>query len=325
MFFFFASYNEKKTICGAVSMKRFFSGLILSLLLLYLFSHPSDGFLAAQSGLDLWFHTLIPTLLPTMIFSNLLIQLDLVQGLVRVAAPVTARLFRLSACGTYALVIGFLCGFPMGAKTVSDLFRSGRLSREEASYLLPFVNNISPMFLINVVIMQTMRRTSFLLPTLLIVYGSPLIYGILANQAFRRRLSGAEYKKQTSKIQIRFELIDACIMNAVFTVLKMGSYVILFSILSHILQTVPIPSRFVQSLLVGSMELTNGISFVGTQALPFRQTYFLLCILSVWGGLCALAQTKSVVASDLVPFGSYLKARIVICLIACLLAACFLL
>lgn len=307
-------------------MKRFLSGLILSLLLIYLFSHPSDGFLAAQSGLYLWFHTLIPTLLPTMIFSNLLIQLDLVQSLVRIIAPLMARLFRLSTYGTYALLIGFLCGFPMGAKTISDLLRNGQISKEEASYLLPFVNNISPMFLINVVIMQTIQNSSFLLPTLFIVYGSPLIYGILTNQKFRRQspFFDGGYKKQASKIQIRFEMIDACIMNAVFTVLKMGSYVILFSILSHIIQSLPITNRLFQSFLVGSMELTNGIAFVGTQTLPFRQTYFLLCIVSVWGGFCALAQTKSVLSSDLFSIRAYIKARIIICLIACLLIACFL-
>lgn len=232
-------------------MKRFFSALLLFTLLFYLFSHPSDAFAAAQSGLHLWFDTLIPTLLPTMIFSNLLIQLDLVQCFVRFLSPITARLLHLSTYGTYALFIGFLCGFPMGAKTIYDLQKNGQLSKEEASYLLPFVNNVSPMFLINIVVFQIIKDSSYLLPTLLIVYGAPIIYGILTNQIYRQKISLADtvYKKQASKIQVHFELIDACIMNAVFTILKLGSYVILFSILSRLIQSFPTPHMFLQSFL----------------------------------------------------------------------------
>lgn len=308
-------------------MKRFFSALVLFLLLFYLFSQPANAFLAAQSGLYLWFETLIPTLLPMMIFSNLLIQLDFAQYLVRFFAPLTARLLHLSTYGTYALLIGFLCGFPMGAKTISDLTKNGQLSNEEAAYLLPFVNNVSPMFLMNVIVLQTLKDSSYLLPTLLIVYGSPIIYGLVTNQRFRKKnpLPDAAYKKQASKIQIRFELIDACIMNAVFTILKLGSYVILFSILSRLIQSLPTAHILSQALLVGSMELTNGISFIGAQPVPFPQKYFLLCLVSVWGGFCALAQTQSVLSSGALSIGAYLKARLVICLIACFLVLCFLL
>lgn len=308
-------------------MKRFFSALTLFVLLFYLFSHPSDAFAAAQSGLHLWFDTLIPTLLPMMIFSNLLIQLDLVHCLVRFLCPLTSRLLCLSTYGTYALIIGFLCGFPMGSKTISDLSKNGQLSDAEASYLLPFVNNVSPMFLINVTVLQTMRDARYLVPTLLIVYGAPMIYGILTNQSFRKKMppTGAVYKKQTSKIQIRFELIDACIMNAVFTILKLGCYVILFSILSRLIQSLPFQDVWLPAFLVGSIELTNGITFIGAQDFPFAQKYFLLCLTCVWGGLCALAQTQSVLASNALSIRSYLKARILICMIACLLTVCFLL
>ncbi len=307
-------------------MKRFFSALFLFTLLFYLFSHPSDAFAAAQSGLHLWFDTLIPTLLPAMIFSNLLVQLDLVQCLVRFLSPITARLLHLSTYGTYALLIGFLCGFPMGAKTISDLQKNGHLSREEASYLLPFVNNVSPMFLMNIVVFQTIKDSSYLLPTLLIVYGAPVIYGILTNQRYRQKVSSVDmvYKKQASKIQVRFELIDACIMNAVFTILKLGSYVILFSILSRLIQSFPTAHMFLQSFFVGSMELTNGIAFIHTQPLPFPQKYFFLCVICVWGGFCALAQTQSVLSSDSLSISAYIKARIFICFIACLLTCCFL-
>ena len=307
-------------------MKRFLSALLLFALFFYVFSHPSDAFIAAQSGLHLWFDTLIPTLLPTMIFSNLLIQLDLVKYLVRFFSPVTSRLMHLSTYGTYALLIGFLCGFPMGAKTISDLERNGQLSKEEASYLLPFINNVSPMFLMNIVVFQTLKDASYLIPTLLIVYGAPIIYGILTNQSYRRTISSADtvYKKQASKIQVRFELIDACIMNAVFTILKLGSYVILFSILSRLIQSLPTANIFLQSFFVGSMELTNGIAFIATQSLPFTQKYFFLWMICVWGGFCALAQTQSVLSSGSLSIGAYIKARLMICLIACLLTCCFL-
>ena len=57
-------------ICNAKN----FLFLCVILLLLYMFVEPQKALLASQQGLMLWFQTLLPTLLPFIILSNLVIR-----------------------------------------------------------------------------------------------------------------------------------------------------------------------------------------------------------------------------------------------------------
>lgn len=66
--------------------------------------------------------------------------------------------------GTFAVLTGFLCGYPMGAKTTSDLLNVNKISRSEASYLLSFCNNTSPAFILSYVVAQNMKERNLCIP-----------------------------------------------------------------------------------------------------------------------------------------------------------------
>ena len=93
-------------------------------------------------GLDLWYTSVLPSLLPFMILSGLLVHTGLFHILNRAYAHVLKKIFHISESGCYVVLTGFLCGFPMGAKVTADLVKSGHISSEEGRYLLGFCNNI---------------------------------------------------------------------------------------------------------------------------------------------------------------------------------------
>jgi len=149
--------------------------LFLTLTFCMLFC-PKHSLLYALTGLTLWYEKMIPALLPFMILSNLLIGLGLTDSFVFFLKPFFGRLFHLNGHGIYAILTGFLCGFPMGAKVTADLYRNHLLSKTDAENLLFFCNNIGPIYF-----------TSFVLPLLHInnplplcigMYGIPFLYGI---------------------------------------------------------------------------------------------------------------------------------------------------
>ena len=80
----------------------------IALLLAYMFAHPQKALHASQQGLLLWFHTLLPTLLPFMILSNLVIRLGTAEKLLSPCAPLFRVLFGLSPAGTYVYLLGLL-------------------------------------------------------------------------------------------------------------------------------------------------------------------------------------------------------------------------
>ena len=113
-------------------MKRFLFLLPFLIMLSFLLLFPDTSFTCAASGLMLWFETLLPSLLPFMIISNLLIRTDLLKKWIRIPSGLWHRFFALTCDGAYALLLGFVCGYPMGAKVTADLYRENRISKKEA-------------------------------------------------------------------------------------------------------------------------------------------------------------------------------------------------
>ena len=100
----------------------------------------------SKAGLNLWFQNMIPTLLPFMILSGILIRMNLSDRFASLFSPLLRPLFGLSDSCLYVLVIGFLCGFPMGARVTAESYERGRLSKREATLMLSFCNNIGPIY-----------------------------------------------------------------------------------------------------------------------------------------------------------------------------------
>jgi len=292
-------------------MKKRLLSIVIFLLLLYFLVFPNETLNAARGGLDLWFGTLVPTLLPFLILSGFLIHSNLVNHLASLFHPLFGKLLYLSPEGSYVLFAGFLCGFPVGAKVLGDLVRNRKIHSEEAAYLLGFCNNVSPSFVITFFIMDKLNDSAYLLKALVLLYLFPLCYGILTGKNYRT------WKKQMYELPIKnapevrlsFELMDACIYDAINTLLKLGGYVILFSVFATIPAAIPNMPVEITSALTGILEITNGVSVI-TQNFPKETSFRFLMPLISFGGLCALAQTLSVLKGSGLSAIPYVKAKL---------------
>lgn len=274
--------------------KWIWTGGIL-LVLGFLLCFPKEALYASRSGLDLWFGTLVPTLLPFLILSGFLIHSGLVRLLAALFSPVLGRIFSVSPEGSYAIFTGFLCGYPVGAKVLGDLSRNHRIHPEEARYLLGFCNNVSPSFVITFLVTEQLQDPAFLVPALLILYGIPLLYGFFTKKTYLKRKNQIPFSdiKNASKGQITFELLDACIYDATNTLLKLGGYVILFSVLAEMLNLIPMSSPAIAAVETAILEITNGTTKIAAY-FPKETAFHILLPVTAFGGLCSLAQTISV-------------------------------
>ena len=199
-----------------------------------LFTHPVLAAEGCTAGLTLWYQAVLPSLLPFMIVSGLLIHTGLFHFLNSFYAPLFQRLFRISEEGCYAVLMGFLCGFPMGAKTTADLVRQGHLTREEGTYLLGFCNNVSPAFFMNYICMYALGYHQIPWKIVLLFYTLPVCYGILTRPFYHfpydRNICT---KKQVPMQRLTFPMLDACIMDSFATITRLGGYIILFSVCSR--------------------------------------------------------------------------------------------
>ncbi len=291
---------------------------------------PKAAFQGACSGVVLWFHTVLPTLLPFLIITNLLIHTGAVRLISRLLAPALCPFFRVSPYGAFVILTGFLCGCPMGSKVTADLLRENAISRCEACYLLSFCNNTSPMFVISYVLWQNLKIPALTLPLLAILTAAPVLLSFL----FRRlcHVSAQEHgyifrnsSVQTPSAENSSTSLDDCIMNGFETITRIGGYIILFSILISFASLLPFRPAAVTALLLPSLEITAGIPMICSAPLSLNSQIILALALTSFGGWCAAAQTRAMLKGTSLPFLPYIAEKLITALATSLLVWMFLL
>lgn len=303
-------------------MKKIILPFTLVFFLFFLLLFPSQAFSYSKAGLMLWFYTLLPSLLPFMILSNICIKTGLLDKLFEAPKTFWKKVFALSPSGAYALCMGIFCGYPMGAKITADLYQAHRISKQEASYLLTFACFPGPSFLSSYLCVGLFKNTRLIFPTYFILYTS----GLLCSFLFRPKADAnipyfEEKKKEISSSDSLGKTLDTSIMNGFETITKLGGYILIFSILQGIFnlafRSFPVLSYFLQ----GITEMTTGNAALSKAPLEFDLLYPLILAFTSFGGLSVAAQTKSMLANTDLPFSSYLKGKI--CSFVCTFAIAF--
>ena len=258
------------------------------LLFILILTHAQEAAAYAADGFLLWYSKMIPSLLPFMILSGLMIRMGLSRRLGRWFQPVLKPLLRCGPEVNYGMLMGFLCGFPMGARVAAQLYQENRITRNEARFLLAFCNNIGPAYFCSFVLPLLERRLA--LPYLLGMYGLPLLYGMI----LRRSTATNTFEKVSFPDLLRH--LDDAVQAGLKSIISLCGYMILFNLLNlvpHLL--LPRISTWLSPLL----EITGGLSQLG-QSAPL---YTLLIL--PFGGLSCIAQTYSMIHETDLPLGEY--------------------
>ena len=296
-------------------MKQFTCMILIIFFFTLMLCFPGATFAGATNGLLLWFQIILPTLLPFIILSNLLINTNSVYYICRILRPVMQKFFRISDEGCYAILVGFLCGYPLGAKAVADLVKTKRIPLTEGQYLLSFCNNTSPMFIISYIVIQNFKDPSLLFGTLLILFATPILCSFLFRRFYPATYSAkSTFNPSRRKLLINFQTIDSCIMNGFETITKVGGYIILFSIFFSFFTNLPFQWFF------PTLEISNGILYIMNLNLPLTHSFPLVLSLTTFGGFCTLAQTYSMIQGTKLSVCPYIIQKLITTLVTSLFA-----
>lgn len=304
-------------------LKKYLTGIFTLSLFLYLLLCPAESLEAVRNGLLLWYHSVLPVLFPFMILSGIITRLHLTEQIPRQLLRPVRRLFGCSHQGCLAILTGFLCGFPVGARVTHDLKSQGLISQEEADRLYGFVNNVSPAFLVSFLAQEQLNMPQYRFFFLFCVLGASALYGLMSGP-YKKTAPPAKKKRRPDQIpeapSVSFTLIDDCIQDAVTSTVKLGAYITIFSLLNTAAGSFLSDSSLLHAVLSGFLEITNGTAGIISLDLPWEMKAVWLCAVCSFGGLSAFVQTVSIASMDRRTACGYLKSRVKITLLASLLS-----
>ena len=269
--------------------------IFLLLIIFLLVCNPKTALSGALSGLNLWFDVIVPTLLPFMIISHLMQN---VYGS-SIKNPIV-----------YALCIGVFCGFPMGAFVTCSMYQKKRLTKKTAYLLLTCCNISSPAFVISYIAMTNLKLTSFPYQILAGVYIPVLILAVMA--LFSQRKGKEAVTQEPSDLALSFEVFDYAVTESIENVLKLGVYMIIFSITASFITLLPIDYILPKCLLVGICEITTGIHYAATADIPAAILIPLVLVMNAFGGLSCAMQSMSFIRNAGLSIKKYMCQKVLL-------------
>ena len=318
-----------------LSLKRNILPFIFCLFTILLVIFSQENLVATKSGLLLWANNVVPSLFPFFIATELLAYTNIISKLGKILNPIMRPLFNVPGCGAYALLMGIISGYPVGAKIVTNFRENGICSKEECERLLAFTNNSGPLFIIGTVGISMYRNS--LIGVLLFI--THLLACLTVGVAFRfwkyNKSSHTHNNSflKTNNLNVSFsnlgEVLSKSITSATSTILMIGGFVILFSVVLSILDNTNIINvcssllnpifrlfgisndKFTNGFISGIVELTNGVKYISN--IPYKAISTNLIIsafLLGFGGISILLQVFSITSKTDISIKPYIIGKI---------------
>ncbi|MBQ3415640.1 MAG: sporulation integral membrane protein YlbJ [Clostridia bacterium] len=314
-------------------LRKNFLPILFLLFTICLLIFSKSNLQAVKSGLSLWANSVIPSLFPFFVATELLMHTNIIYFFQKYLNKFIEPIFNVRGAGCFAFLMGIISGYPIGAKIACEFRKSNTCSKEECERLLSFTNNSGPLFIIGTVGISMFGSSQIGL----ILFISHLLASITVGFIFRfwhKNSSNNSYKifKTTNTKFVKFsnlgEVLSESIKQATSTIMLIGGFIVIFSsiisilnnsnifnflsiILEPIFNLLNIDISFINGLLTGLLEITNGIKQISTiQIKKISINLILTSLLLGFGGISILLQVFSIVSKTDLSIKPYIYGKI---------------
>lgn len=301
---------------------------------------PRSAFEASLDGLRLWFQVVLPSLLPFFAMAQILMGLGAVHFLGVCLEPLMRPLFRLPGTAAFAVAMGLVSGYPLGAKVTGDLRRHHLCTVVEAERLVAFANTADPLFMSGAVAVGMFGQPYLGAVFSFAHYASVVIVGFLmrfhgreappppppAGPLLQRALN-ALYQARLQDGRPFGRLFGDVLRDSMIQMLFIGGTIMLFSVilrvatltglvpwvaqylLAPLLDTVGLAPDLGRALVEGLFELDLGSRAASQAAAPLLDRTVVTSAIIAWSGLSVHAQVAAMLHGSGCRMGPYLLAR----------------
>ncbi len=282
--------------------------------ILLLFLSPKRYVAATLRGISLWATSVLPCIFPFLFCTAILNKTGAMDKFARLLAPIARFLFKLSGTSAAVLCVSLFCGYPVGAKLLSDQVRQGNLSAGEAQKASYICSTCGPLFLIGTVGSGMFGSVRYGLILVLCNLTAVLLTGILF------RFLPTPAAKACTPQPKRGNLLYESMTESVLSILCVGGFIALFgtaSLMAADLKLFAPPEKLLAPLFGASvaktlpelcMEMTHGAAELANVKSPFALP--LVAFGATFGGACILCQQYAFLANAKVRFLPFLGVKL---------------
>ncbi len=316
-------------------IKKLFVPTCICLFTLCLLAFSNTNLTSVKTGLSLWANSVVPSLLPFFIATELLGYTNVISILGKLLNKFMRPIFNVPGEGAFPFIMGIISGYPMGAKIVSNFKSQGICTNEEAERLLAFTNNSGPLFIIGTVGIGLFRDTN----TGILLFITHILACLTVGFVFRWWKSGRKKRSSfvqepstniPSKVSLSNlgEVLAYSIMSAINTIFLIGGFIVLFSVIisilensgildilahfiSPILNIFGISNSYANGILTGILELTNGVCNIASITNKSISTNIVICaFLLGFGGISVTLQILSITSKAKISIKPYIIGKL---------------
>lgn len=241
--------------------KFIFMLFLFTLILLLLFQ--KQNLYISKDVLTLWFNNLIPSLFPFLVFTEILLNCNISYYFGKIFG-IFPRIFNLPKESASAIAIGFLCGYPNGAKEVLNLYNQDIIDNNTASKLLSFINNSNPIYVLSSVGIGIFHD----LHTGVILYISHILSSIIIGICNSSHNIIPKNAQKVKNNEIKFKenfilILSNSFLKAFKTLIYIFGFMVVFSLLSNVLNNFLILLNInsnIRAIICSIFEISSGIS-----------------------------------------------------------------
>ncbi|MGN1311756.1 MAG: hypothetical protein ACI4U4_01940 [Bacilli bacterium] len=260
----------------------------------------------------IWFNTLVPSMLPMFILSDILINYNFIMFIPNKITSFISKLFNISKEAVLVVFISLISGFPGNALAIKTAYDLKLISKDEANHLLLFTHFANPLFILQTIGIFYLKNNTYGI----IVFVSHILSGFILGILFRNNNSPSKnnYISKNNKSQSFTNVFSLSIKKSINTLLMVSGTVTSFLIISTLISNIFNLNQYMSVLVQGILEMTMGLS--NLSILDINNIYKVIFSsgLISFGGLSIHMQVMSIL--DDFKYFNYFKGRICHALLA---------
>lgn len=301
-------------------IKRIVLPFSITVLIIAMLISPSISVKFAIEGFSVWFLYVLPSLFPFFFLSAILGKTGVFNFIGERLSNITQKVFNVNGIASYAAIMSYISGYPIGAKITDNLVKTKEISDNEALCVSLLSSTSGAVFIIGTIGGILLKNSLYGV----LIYFCHILGAMITAYIFKPRNCAL---KKSAKIMVNTQkTLYEMTYDSVISILIVGGYITLFyvfyGLIEHFKLLFPLEyllscalSPFGENLgsgvISGIFECTQGIKKIATLSQNQKVSAILACFLISFGGLSINMQNLSFLSNTGIKKTTYLLGKVV--------------